>query len=133
MPQYSDEQRQVLEYFDGEKKVFGDPLEILGEVMILTGGNPDILTRAVFGSATSEGEMKSPTQAMSERYDAQKKMVQIVRKVWRMKDFNPVDGTGAVVAHCLTAWRELARWLNKKKEKDENSPTESASSAGPQG
>lgn len=123
---YSDEERRVFKYFDGEQEVYGDPLALRTEIFIATNGDPDSLSKKIFIPLTPD----TPPEQIIEAYKAEKKLVEIVRDVFKMKPFDPTTGAGATVDHCRMAWRMLTRFLNGEKKNTVKSPTESPSSAG---
>lgn len=125
--QYSDEQRVIFRYYNGETEVFGDPLRLYRQILAMTAGKPTELSEKVFIDLS-----KASPQDILASGEANDKLVAIVRQVFQMKPFNPVDGTGAMEAHCHAAWRELATFLSIAKKKEGNSPTASSPSVGPQ-
>lgn len=123
---YSDDQRNVFKYFNGEKEVFGDPLALYRRLLILTGGKPDELSEKVFINLN-----KATTEQVVAASQAHQQLCGIIREVFSMKPYNPEDDSGAKDEHCLMVWRQMATFLNQKKNPTVNLPTESQPTAGP--
>jgi hypothetical protein len=126
---YPDDQRRVFKYYDGEKEVYGDPLALRTEIFIATNGDPDGLSKKVFTVLAPD----TPTDQILEAFRAQKQIAEIVMRVFNMKPFDPATGSGATIEHCHMTWRLFGRFLAGEKKNTVNSPTESPSTAGPQG
>jgi hypothetical protein len=122
---YSDEERGVFKYFNGEKEVYADPLTLNRQILIATAGQPSALTQKVFIDVA-----KATPEEILESCQATEKLVAVIRHVFQMKPLNTETGAGAMDSHCLMAWRELATYLSKKNRSSVNSPTASASMVG---
>lgn len=123
---YSEQDRNIFKYYDGESEVFGDPLALRAEIFILTNGNPNELTRKVFVDLNPS----TPPEKLVEAYNAQKQLVQIARTVFKMKPYDEKTGKGATMEHCQMAWRMLMLYLNQEKKNTVKPQTVSPSSAG---
>jgi len=148
---YTPEQRNIFEYHNGETKVYGDPLALRQEIFIETRGDPDSLPRRIFinlgrrlclscQSKLSRSESipddceqcsYATPQELLDAKAAEKQLVELVRKVFEMKKFDPVTGKGATVENCLMTWKLFIRFLFSEKKNTVNSQTASTSSAGP--
>jgi hypothetical protein len=124
----NDQDDDRFSYFNGVETVFGDALAMHTELLIATAGDPGTIHRKVFINITPQTSAKDILEA----HTAEKQLVEIVRSIFKMKEFNPKDGSGATVNHCLKAWQMLAAFLSRQKKNTVRSPTSSPSTAGPQ-
>lgn len=117
---FSEQERNIFEYFDGEKKLFGDPLALQRKIRIALGADWDFVREH-----TGPGDHEEPQKSI-----AHGKMLAAVREAFGMRPFDPLSGKGATDKLCLATWNTFSSWLDEKKNPPVTSPTTPPFSAG---
>lgn len=102
---------EVFQYFDGEKAVWGDPLEIHEALAAHLDGD----VNAVLKNAKSEDRSVSLA--------AFNKLVPAVREAFRLMPFNPETGEGTTWKVCLEVLKAFVAWEEALKKNGAGSPT----------
>lgn len=126
------ENRAIFRYFDGEKNVFGDPLDLLHRANHFAGGDiNNVIQSMVIGAYPRDGEGRAiitdQTDAeyklhADERFDAEQKFQEAIRKAFEMIPFDKSTGKGAMGRDVQRAWDELMDFLEKKSQPPEPMP-----------
>lgn len=124
--QFADNEKVPFQYFDGVQDVYADPLELLNQIMMRTGGKPNELRKKVFSAPPG-----ADIQLVAESADAVDQLVAVTRDVFRMPPFDPQTGQGAMWAHCLATWDKFAVFMKDEKKNTDTSPTTSPPSGTP--
>lgn len=133
---YGDAERAIFEYFNGEQKVFGDPLAIrrrLIHELSQYGDDPDqLISNWRAGAYRKDDVPEGPEREAAEeqylklepvRYAAAEKIYPAVRVAFRMASFDPATGHGALEADCIKALEDYFAWMTEKKTTAGNSVT----------
>lgn len=144
---YKPEDKQVFEYYDGEKRIKEDALVLYSKLMIETKGQPNSFQDAMKidvqapdakqyveinkldPQAFARAELDY-SQKVVAAHQAKESLVALARKLFTMAPYNRNTGGGADAAMCLKVWRDFADYLSKKNEMQENSPTSSMPTGG---
>lgn len=103
--------KDIFQYWNGERAVFGDPLVILR-----------VFTRHCEGDV--EGVFKlTQSENPDQSIVASEKVIAAARKAFVMLPFNPEDGTGATDEVVFSELGRFFDWWAKKKSTTANSPT----------
>lgn len=141
---YTDQDRMVFSYHDGETTVYIDPLAAYRKIMVMTRGKPNQLQESMMARLEApdpklmetapqaylamENEYASKLQAAAE---AAELLENVVRSIFQMKPFDRMTGKGADAYLCLKVWKDFARFMAQKKTKHESEPTPSTPTDGP--
>src|ERR1700693_989791 len=113
---FSAEARRIFQYFNGQKLIYADPIEINRRVWHACGGDPkDLVEKA-----------KVPDQIVA--YEALEKFVGAIREAFRMPAINPDTGQGALFDEVLQAWEDFVGFFLHVGQRPAGSPTSLAGS-----
>lgn len=115
----STETYRVYKYFNGIQEVYADPLMVHRHLMRLLDGASE---RIVNEANSDDVAISTP---------ARDKLVAATRQAFGLLPFDPMTGAGAVEEEVMRIWDDFNCWLDKKKAKQETSPTDSPSTEGP--
>lgn len=101
----------IFPYFDGEKKVFGDPEEILSALYRECDYDLD--------SVQKNCQSENPALAIP----AADKVAAAARKAFAMMTYNGLTGEGATREQVLAVFGEFMEWCKKKRNSTVASPT----------
>lgn len=110
-PLYSEKERNVFAFNDGEKGLYGDPLALERRLRIACGGDPHKIAKRMNELIAAEWNDASDM----EYYRLQEKLVSAVRQAFGMQPFDPQSGKGARDADCLKLWDDFWQWRDQKK------------------
>lgn len=105
--------REIFEYYNGERNVFGDPLRIWRTLNNLLEGDPNKVLQ----------EAKSPIVDIA--HPAQEKVLGAVDAAFEMVPFDSVTGYGAMESDRLAALDSFLVWVQKKSPRQETLATSS--------
>lgn len=103
--------QNIFEYFNGERKVFGDPLAILRDFTGACEGDPNELFRLT--------QSENPAQAVP----ATRSYLAAAREALKMVPFSTSDGSGATDEVVYSVMESFFDWWSKKKSTFESEPT----------
>lgn len=119
---FNESQRLIFKYYNGEKAVYADPLEIERKVSVyLDDTTAGIIVKAAGGEAV-------PPMA---EFEANNKLLAVIRKVFAMKPFDMETGQGAMEADCFLAWNQWCSFMDEKKNPPEGPQSSPPPTAGP--
>lgn len=98
----------LFAYNDGTADVFGDPAAIHRGLMIESDGEMGALHDKAMGG-------KKPNMTIEEEKEvarAEQRLIEIVRKVFKMAPFSKLDGSGATDTDCIVAWATWLKFMN---------------------
>jgi hypothetical protein len=111
------DQTNIFSYFDGEKQVWADPLEIHhGLAAALDGDVNKIL-------AATRMTCEDARQQAAVRHDAMQRLVPAIREVFKLLPFDPNTGTGATWRACIAVFSEFVKWEDALKKNGGFEPT----------
>lgn len=107
---FTDDEKRIFEYHDGEKKVFGDPLELERNVRMTLGDPQKAITQV--NAINLAG---APMEGILLAYDAQRRVAEAIREVFGLVGFDRATGKGCTDAMVFAVWRKFANFLDQKK------------------
>lgn len=127
---FSEQDRAIFEYHDGNNKVFADPLALRRKLYQVFDGDPDRAIQAAAKADTKYDDKgqeipEEPAQLLNRMY-AEEKLVAGFRQLFDMAPFDRTTGTGASEAMCRQVWAQFVEFLEKNDARGEGSPTGSA-------
>ena len=117
--QFSDQERAIYEYHNGEKTVFADPLAVQRKMLRLAAGNLAGLSQDASTpepDALGNVEPQDPSKVLL-RLDAQEALVGVIREAFGLAPFDPDTGKGVPEKHCWKVWDDFYEWLEKNVKK----------------
>jgi hypothetical protein len=118
--QFTDQERAIFEYHDGERTVFADPLAIQRKMLRLAAGNLVGLSEAASAPEKATGP-EEPGKVL-ERLNAQEQLLSVIREGFNLPEFDPNTGKGALEKQCWKVWDDFYGWLEKNARKGEGLP-----------
>lgn len=101
---YAEAERRIFPFtFDGEQRHV-DPLELNRRIIHAMEGDPN--------GVVAKCNLEANPEPVA--FDAMEKFVKGVRWAFRLPDYDPATGKGALEADCLRVWDEFQSWLKKK-------------------
>lgn len=141
---FTPEERAVFQYHDGDKEVFADPLAISRQKRFVM-PNVDQLIRAI-NSGTSvmdfvaderRREPATERELTIEEMNtiragevAHEKLVNGIRVVFGLAEFDPATGKGSTAAMAIKVWNHYQDWVEKKSGSTPTEPTSSPPTPG---
>ena len=121
---FSEQDRKIFPYHDGEQEVFGDPVEIQRRMNAFTKGELNaIIDRTREWEVDSEGkpvlEDGKPVRANPAEVAAenQERLEAAIRHAFQLPAFDRITGQGCTGAMALTVWNAFVEWAEDAKKK----------------
>ena len=106
---FSAESKRIFQYFNGEKQVYADPIEINRAIFHELGDVPALIEKT-----------KAPNDDVA--YQAMNKFVAGARAAFGMPTISPETGKGATFDEVLAAWEDFVLFMQKKNPLPANTP-----------
>jgi len=118
-------QRMIFPYFDGEKQVFGDPLEIHDRLTDLLDGDPEHALQLARppGLKDADGKELPGNPDPRSRYEAKRRLDAAVVTAFELIPFDRTTGNGANRLQRATALSSFCSWMEANRKKNDASPT----------
>lgn len=117
----------VFRYFDGVQYVYADPLPIMRQILLRTGGKPNELPNRVFAVPPNTTDVA----ALVDSAEAAEQLCAMTRELFQMVPFDRLTNAGAKDAHCWKVWDEFAAFMSTQKKNSVILPTSSSPTANP--
>jgi hypothetical protein len=125
---------EIFSYHNGEKEVWGDPLEIYQALTAALGCDVNTLLAQIRMSVYKKEDAPPAADRhahnVRQSYTAFEKLIPAVRYAFKLKKFEDT-GEGAPWAVCIRAFNKLASWCEEQKKNGERVPTPSSAAAAP--
>ena len=119
---FTKRERAIYKYHNGEKAVYGDPLQLRRAVRIAAGEDPNRLCQRA-------GPLHQGGEVTPEEYEtahaAEAKLAEAIVKAFGLKAFDATTGEGVTHADCIDLWNDFCSWLQKKRTNTATTPTSS--------
>ena len=101
---YSENERRIYEYHNGEKIIAADPMVLARRVLMAFEGDPNkVIDR-----------MDPQANSLAIACEATDKFVAGVRQAFDLKPFDPDTGEGTLEQDVHRVWNEYQEWVQKK-------------------
>lgn len=110
---FPEEARQVFPYWDGSKRVYGDPLAIEDRYLAdMAGEDLDELNRDLSPDLSPDPAAPAPTSGprVLARLQAQERLADGVRAAFRLAPFDEATGEGMTADQVRTLWNRYNAW-----------------------
>ena len=111
--QFSDKDRLIYRYHDGEKERCADPLAVRRKLIQSAGGD---LGRLADAAAVKEQPAPDADGgAEIARLDAEERLLKVIRFGFELPDFDPTTGAGCTEAMCWAVWDDYWKFIEGEK------------------
>lgn len=121
---FGNEEKQILQFFNGEKLVYADPIEVNRRIYHLL-DDPATTVEKAGGSKRDDAGNVLVEYPEPVVFEAMNKLVAAIRFAFDMPPIDPDTGKGATHADCMAAWEDFCAFMVSKKKPDDISPTSS--------
>lgn len=117
------EDRLIYSYFDGEKTVHADPLQVLRDLRYHAGQDPYKLSETASKSYPDQKRAEISENDFREGMEAERVLLEAIRKTFGLAEFDRSTGKGLLLEQVKSIWNDFCRFLSQKKTSGPPSPT----------